>query len=166
MSIVVTTTLADLEAAAGKAHTGGGTQLPMSDLIRMASHAHHYLAVFDNGTPLALYHTRRLASPAQRIMLYAKDRGCTKPGCDAPAYHSQVHHVQGWTSTHRTDINDLTLACGIDNRLAEKGWTTRKNAKGDTEWIPPPHLDRGQPRTNPYHHPERFLSDGDDDEPV
>jgi len=166
VSIVVTTTLADLEAAAGKAHTGGGTQLPMSDLIRMASHAHHYLAVFDNGTPLALYHTRRLASPAQRIMLYAKDRGCTKPGCDAPAYHSQVHHVQGWTRTHRTDINDLTLACGIDNRLAEKGWTTRKNAKGDTEWIPPPHLDRGQPRTNPYHHPERFLSDGDDDEPV
>jgi hypothetical protein len=88
----------------------------------------------------------------------------TKPGCDAPAYHSQVHHVQGWTSTRRTDINDLTLACGVDNRLAEKGWITRKNARGDTEWLPPPHLDRGQPRTNPYHHPERFLSD--DDEPV
>jgi hypothetical protein len=98
--------------------------------------------------------------------IHSKDRGCTKPGCDAPAYHSQVHHVSGWTTTHRTDINDLTLACGVDNRLAEKGWTTRKNAKGDTEWIPPPHLDRGQPRTNPYHHPERFLSDGDDDEPV
>ena len=138
----------------------------MSDLIRMASHAHHYLALFDNGKALALYHAKRLASPAQRIMLYAKDRGCTKPGCDAPAYHSQVHHVRGWTTTRRTDINDLTLACGPDNRLAEKGWTTRKNAKGDTEWIPPPHLDNGQPRTNPCHHPERFLGDRDDDEPV
>jgi hypothetical protein len=165
VSIVVTTTLKDLEAAAGKGLTGGGTVVPMSDVIRWASHARHYLAIFDNGKPLALYHTKRLASPAQRIMLYAKDRGCTKPGCDAPAYHSQVHHVRGWTVTGRTDINDLTLACGPDNRLVEKGWTTRTNAKGDIEWIPPPHLDYGQPRTNSFHHPERLLAP-DDDKPV
>ncbi len=74
-----------------------------------------------------------------------KDRGCSRPGCDAPAYHSEVHHVTPWTTTHRTDINDLTLACGPDNRLVEKGWKTRKNAKGDTEWLPPAHLDHGQP---------------------
>jgi Domain of unknown function (DUF222) len=165
VSIVVTTTLQDLEAAAGKALTAGGTLVPMSDVIRWAGHAHHYLAIFEKGRSLALYHTKRLASPAQRIVLYAKDRGCTKPGCDAPGYHSQVHHVQGWAATRRTDINDLALACGPDNRLAEKGWTTRTNARGETEWIPPPHLDRGQPRTNTFHHPERFLRDGDDDEP-
>ncbi|MGO9157554.1 HNH endonuclease signature motif containing protein, partial [Mycobacterium sp.] len=166
VSIVVTTTLKDLEAATGKGLTGGGTLVPMSDVIRWASHAHHYLAIFDNGKPLALYHTKRLASPAQRIMLYAKDRGCTKPGCDAPAYHSQVHHVQGWTRTYRTHINELTLACGPDNRLVEQGgFTTRKNAHGDTEWIPPAHLDHGQPRTNTFHHPEKLLAP-DDDEPV
>ena len=164
MSIVVTASLKDLEAAAGKALTGGGTLVPMSDVIRWAGHAHHYLAIFDNGKPLALYHTKRLASPAQRIMLYAKDRGCTKPGCDAPAYHSQVHHVRGWAATRRTDIDDLALACGIDNRLVEKGWTTRTNARGETEWIPPPHLDHGQPRTNAFHHPEKLLAP--DDEPV
>ena len=165
VSIIVTTTLKDLEAATGKALTAGGTLVPMSDVIRWASHAHHYLAIFDRAKPLALYHTKRLASPAQRIMLYAKERGCTKPRCDAPAYHSQVHHIQGWTNTHRTDINDLTLACGPHNRLAEKGWTTRKNAKGETEWLPPPHLDYGQPRINTYHHPEKLLAP-DDDEPV
>jgi hypothetical protein len=166
VSIVVTTTLKDLEAAAGKGLTSGGTLVPMSDVIRWASHAHHYLAIFDQGKSLALYHTKRLASPAQRIMLYARDRGCTKPGCDAPGYHSQVHHVRGWAATRRTDINDLALACGPDNRLAEKGWTTRTNSRGDTEWIPPPHLDHGQPRTNTFHHPERFLREGDDDEPA
>ncbi|OBB94474.1 HNH endonuclease signature motif containing protein [Mycobacterium sp. 852002-40037_SCH5390672] len=166
VSIVVTTTLQDLEAAAGKALTAGGTLVPMSDVIRWAGHAHHYLAIFDKGRSLALYHTKRLASPAQRIMLYAKDRGCTKPGCDAPGYHSQVHHVRGWTATRHTDINDLALACGPDNRLAETGWTTRTNARGHTEWIPPPHLDHGQPRTNTFHHPEKLLRDGeDDDEP-
>ena len=165
VSIVVTTTLAELEAAAGKGRTGGGTLLPMSDVIRLASHAHHYLAIFDRSKPLALYHTKRLASPAQRIVLYAKDRGCTKPGCDAPAYHSQVHHVNGWNTTHDTAINELTLACGPDNRLVEEGgFSTRKNAKGDTEWIPPPHLDYGQPRTNTFHHPEKLL-EPDDDEP-
>jgi hypothetical protein len=163
VSIVVTTTLKELEAAAGKGVTGGGSLVPMSDVIRWASHAHHYLAIFDHGKALALYHTKRLASPAQRIMLYAKDRGCTKPGCDAPAYHSQVHHVRGWKTTRRTHINELTLACGPDNRLAEKGWTTRKNANGDTEWIPPAHLDHGRPRTNTFYHPEKVLAPNDDE---
>ncbi len=163
VSIVVTTTLQELEAAAGKALTAGGTLVPMSDVIRWAGHAHHYLAIFDKSKVLTLRHTKRLASPAQRLVLYARDRGCTKPGCDAPAYHSQVHHVRGWATTRRTDIDDLSLACGPDNRLAEQGWTTRTNAKGETEWIPPPHLDHGQPRTNGFHHPERFLRDADDE---
>ncbi|WP_156748524.1 HNH endonuclease signature motif containing protein, partial [Mycobacterium sp. E3198] len=96
VSIIVTTTLQDLEAAAGKALTAGGTLVPMSDVIRWAGHAHHYLAIFDKAKSLALYSTKRIASPAQRIMLYGKERGCTKPGCDAPAYHTQVHHIKGW----------------------------------------------------------------------
>ncbi|WP_156748122.1 HNH endonuclease signature motif containing protein, partial [Mycobacterium sp. E3198] len=119
VSIIVTTTLRELEAAAGKGLTAGGTLVPMADVIRWAGHAHHYLAIFHNAKSLALHHTKRIASPAQRIMLCGRDRGCTKPGCDAPAYHSQVHHIRGWTANRRTDIDDLTLACGPDNRLAE-----------------------------------------------
>jgi hypothetical protein len=50
--------------------------------------------------------------------------------------------------------------------LNPHGWTTRKNTHGDTEWIPPPHLDRGQPRTNTYWHPEKLLQpEEDDDDP-
>jgi uncharacterized protein DUF222/HNH endonuclease len=163
-SIVVTTTLKELEAGSGKALTGGGTLLPMADVIRLASHAHHYLAIFDKGKALALYHTKRLASPAQRIVLHAKDRGCSFPNCDVPGYLCEVHHVRPWATTHTTDINDLTLACGPDHNLAEQGWTTRKNSQGDTEWIAPPHLDRGQPRVNTFHHPEKLLRDDEDDE--
>ncbi|OBK22294.1 hypothetical protein A5634_07520 [Mycobacterium asiaticum] len=164
VTMVVTTSLKDLETGTGKARTGGGTVLPISDVIRLAAHAHHYLAIFDGAKPQALYHAKRLASPAQRLLLYAKDRGCSKPGCTEPAYHSQVHHVSGWTNTLRTDITDLTLACGPHNRLAEKGWKTRTNTKGHTEWLPPAHLDRGQPRINTFHHPEKLLAP-DDDEP-
>ncbi len=168
-SIIVSTTLKDLEAATGKGLTGGGTILPMSDVIRLARHAHHYLAIFDKGKALALYHTKRLASPGQRIVLYAKDRGCTRPGCDVPGYWSEVHHIDEWASTHCTDVNTLTLACGSDHPLIQPGgWTTRKRKDGTTEWIPPPHLDHGQPRTNTFHHPEKLLAeqaDEDEDDP-
>src|SRR6201995_4074495 len=154
-SIIVTTTLQELEAGAGKALTGGGTLLPMSDVIRLGSHAHHYLAIFDNGKALALYHTKRLASAAQRIVLHAKDRGCSAPGCDVPGYLTEVHHVVPWSHRPETDIDNLTLACGPHHTLADHGWTTRKNQRAQTEWIPPPHLDRGQPRVNTFHHPEK-----------
>ena len=164
-SIIVTTTLAELEAAAGKGLTGGGTILPMSDVIRLARHARHYLAIFDNGKALALYHTKRLASPAQRIVLYAKVRGCSAPGCDVKGYYSEVHHVTDYATCHTTDVNDLTFACGPQHRILQPGgWSTRKNAKGDTEWIPPPHLERGQPRTNTFHHPEKLLHNAIDDD--
>ncbi|ORA09870.1 hypothetical protein BST14_21300 [Mycobacterium arosiense ATCC BAA-1401 = DSM 45069] len=164
-SIVVTTTLQELESAAGRALTGAGTILPMSDVIRLARHAHHYLAIFDHGKPLALYHTKRLASPAQRIVLYAKDRGCSAPGCTVPGYYCELHHVTDWAACHTTDINNLTFACGPHHRLLQPGgWTTRKHTNGDTQWIPPPHLDRGQPRTNTFHHPEKLLRDGDEDD--
>lgn len=162
-SIIVTTTLKDLETAAGKGLTGGGTLLPMSDVIRLGRHAHHYLAIFDQGKALALYHTKRLANPAQRLVLYARDRGCSAPGCDVPGYLSEVHHVTPYAQCRSTDVNDLTFACGGHHRLVEKGWTTRANHHGVTEWKPPAHLDRGQPRTNGYHHPEKLLADDDDD---
>jgi hypothetical protein len=163
-SIVVTTTLRELEAATGKALTGGGTLLPMSDVIRMARHAHHYLAIFDNGRPVGLYHVKRLASAGQRIVLHAKDRGCSAPGCDVPGYLCEVHHVDDYAACQSTDIDNLTFACGPHHRLVKPGgWHTRKRANGDTEWLPPPHLDQGQPRTNAFHHPESLLSSDDED---
>ncbi|MGH3971551.1 MAG: 13E12 repeat family protein, partial [Mycobacterium sp.] len=55
-TIIVSTTLTELESGCGKGLTGGGTLLPMSDVIRLASHAHHYLAIFDKGKAVGLYH--------------------------------------------------------------------------------------------------------------
>ncbi|GFG93577.1 HNH endonuclease signature motif containing protein [Mycobacterium bourgelatii] len=163
-TIIITTTLQELEAAAGTGLTGGGTLLPMSDVIRLARHSHHYLAVFDNGKAIALHHSKRLASPGQRIVLYGKEHGCSAPGCEVSGYYCEVHHVTAWAQCHTTEVNNLTFACGPDHRLLDKGWTTRKNTTNDTEWIPPPHLDHGQPRTNTFHHPQKLLRNGDDDE--
>ena len=171
-TIVVSTTLQELESAGGHAVTGSGTLLPMSDVIRLAAHAHHYLYIYDkhNNEPLYLARSKRIASRGQRIVLYAQDRGCTFPGCTVPSYGCQVHHAElDWADGGLTNITDECLACGPHNRLVKPGgWRTRKRKDGRTEWIPPPHLDSGQSRVNDFHHPERYLlpvEEGDDELP-
>lgn len=162
VTVIVATTLQELTSGAGRAVTGGGTMLPMRDVIRMARHAYHYLAVFDEHSerPLYLGRSRRIASADQRVVLYAKDRGCTHPGCDAPGYWCEVHHVADWAAGGPTDAANLTLACKPHHKLVDEGWRTRKLPDGRTEWIPPPPLERGA-RTNDYHHPERLFEDDD-----
>ena len=166
-TIIVSTTLQDLQSAAGVGVSAGGMLLPMREVIKQASQAIHYLVIFDQHTREPIYcgRAKRFATPGQRIVLHALERGCTRPGCTAPGYWSQVHHVDGWAKDDgETDITTLTLACGPDNRLVEEGgWTTRKRKDGRTEWIPPPHLDTGQTRVNDYHHPEKYLRPEDDD---
>jgi hypothetical protein len=166
-TVVVTTTLQELERGAGYAVTAGGTRLPMRDLIDMAADAHHYLAVFDGHTSAALYlgRAQRCATGAQKLMLFARDRGCTNPGCDVPFYGTQAHHaVADWKHDGQTNVDDMALACGPDNRMIETTlWRTRRRSDGRTEWIPPPVLDTGQTRVNDIHHPERLLAPRDDD---
>ena len=166
VTVIVTATLQDLQAGAGHGVSAGGTLVPMADLIRMARPAYNYLAVFDKvtGKSLWLGRKKRLASAEQRIMLLARDRGCTAPGCTVRGYDCQVHHAaRDWKHGGTTDIDDLALACKRDNLHAENdGWDTRKLPNGQTEWIPPP----GVPLiggTNTYHHPERLLPDDADD---
>ena len=167
-TIVVSTTLADLESGTGRAQTGGGTWLPMRDAIAMASHAHHYLRIYQGAKELALFHTKRLASPGQRIVLYAKERGCSHPGCTVPANLCQVHHDTDYALSPRTDVHELSLRCGPHHQLLTTGgWKTRKRHDGTTQTLPPPHLDHGQNRINHYWHPENLLNDkdsGDDDD--
>ncbi|MCX2933855.1 HNH endonuclease signature motif containing protein [Mycobacterium sp. CVI_P3] len=164
VTVIVSATLQELQNKTGHAVTAGGTLLPIPDVIRMATHAYHFLALFDgvNGQPLWLGRTKRIATADQRIMLHNKDRGCTRPGCDAPGFRCEVHHVDEWVDGGLTNIDKLTLACPSDHKLLDQGWKTRKLANGDTEWIPPPQLPLAS-GTNDFHHPERLLgTEGDD----
>lgn len=161
VTVVVSTTLAELEAGAGYAVTGSGIRMPMKDLIRLASHSFHYLTVYQHHTaePLYLARTTRLATKAQRLLLYNRDRGCTRPGCTAPADRCQVHHAKAdWRHGGQTDAPDLALSCGPDNRLVGLGWTTSIDPDtGRIHWHPPPLMDTGQDTVNHHFHPEELL---------
>jgi hypothetical protein len=100
-------------------------------------------------------------------MLIARDGGCSKPCCTVGAYGTQVHHaVKDWAAGGNTNVDEMTLACGADNRLVKAGgYTTRINTRGEAEWIPPPHLDTGQTRINYHHRPEAHLHPPDEDDP-
>ncbi|BAX92660.1 hypothetical protein MSG_02516 [Mycobacterium shigaense] len=43
-------------------------------------------------------------------MLYAKDRGCSAPGCTVGGYYCEVHHVDDYAACRTTDAEDLTFA--------------------------------------------------------
>ncbi|MDG3015094.1 HNH endonuclease signature motif containing protein [Speluncibacter jeojiensis] len=161
-TVIITMTLQQLEEATGVATTAGGGLLPIRDALGMAEHAHPVLALFDhNGRPLHLGRTRRLASADQRLALIAASRGCTRPGCDAPASMAAVHHVTDWAKGGRTDIDELDLACDSCHALIHDGpggWRTDTAPPGSphpgrTRWTPPAHIDPDRaPQVNIRHH--------------
>ncbi|CAM5377497.1 HNH nuclease domain-containing protein OS=Tsukamurella paurometabola (strain ATCC 8368 / DSM/ CCUG 35730 / CIP 100753 / JCM 10117 / KCTC 9821 / NBRC 16120/ NCIMB 702349 / NCTC 13040) OX=521096 GN=Tpau_3745 PE=4 SV=1 [Tsukamurella paurometabola] len=101
-----------LESEVGIATTATGGRLSVTDAIRMAGTNPKYFLLLDlHQRPLFLGREKRLATADQRIALYGSEKGCSAPGCDAPATRTQVHHVTEWQNGGRTDVTGLTLAC-------------------------------------------------------
>ncbi|WP_159067499.1 HNH endonuclease signature motif containing protein [Gordonia iterans] len=120
--VVVTVTDEDLARQAGIGWTATGTRIPVSDLVQFAADTIPYLAVFSQATGQVLYLGRasRFATAAQRLALFARDRGCTAPGCTVPFIRTQAHHMPDWTDGGITDIDRLGGACGRHNRMNGK----------------------------------------------
>ena len=162
VTVIVRTTLAELTSAAGApAATGGGSRLPMRDLIRMAADAIHYLAVFDDHTerPLYLGRQKRIATHDQRLICYARDRGCTRPNCLEAGYRCEVHHADDdWAHGGRTDADALYFLCGSDHGIVSRGEArTVVTESGRLGWTD----GTGPPEINHAHHPDELLADPD-----
>ncbi|MFB8006600.1 DUF222 domain-containing protein [Nocardia sp. NPDC056000] len=168
VTTILTMTIDQVEAAAGVVTTATGGTVPISTALKLAERSKPYLAVFDHaGLPLHLGREKRLATPAQRMALIASIRGCSRPGCDAPASISAVHHVSEWVKGGPTDLANETLACDRCHALVHDGpggWQTRVLGKespyaGRTAWIAPRHLDHtGTPKVNHRHHAGELLA--------
>ncbi|GAB0105927.1 HNH endonuclease signature motif containing protein [Nocardia sp. JMUB6875] len=164
VSTIITMSLAEVEAAAGVATTASGGTVPMEEALRLAQQSRPFLTIFDHaGCPLHFGHAKahRLAHADQRRALIAAERGCTRPGCDAPATLCAVHHVTEWAKGGPTDIENLTLACDSCHSLIGEGpdkWKTVVMPPGSEHagrigWIAPASIDPSQtPQVNDRHH--------------
>ncbi|HKV18178.1 MAG TPA: DUF222 domain-containing protein, partial [Mycobacterium sp.] len=175
VTVIATTTLAELDQAAHAinnpaipmpppARTGGGSRLPMRDLLRMAANSIHYLAVFDEHTnrPLYLGRTKRIATADQRIICYGRDRGCTRPDCTQPGYHCEVNHYPAWADGGNTDADCLWFDCGPDHTMITKGLLqTKITDDGRLAYSD----GTGPYEVNLVHHPEELLKELFEDDP-
>ncbi|HVW39794.1 MAG TPA: DUF222 domain-containing protein, partial [Amycolatopsis sp.] len=146
-------------AASGYAVTSYGTLIPVDELLRRAGEANIIPVILnDTGGIMAYGRSRRLASPAQRRALAARDGGCVRPGCTAPADWCQVNHIQRWEHGGRTNIGEMVLVCPFDHDELDRG-ASIVMINGRAHWIEPPWLDPAQtPRLNTAHHIPRLLN--------
>ena len=105
--------LADYDHTAdtlGNPRLDDGTPLSAELLAQEALHAEVYCGVFNaDWTNLALGTTRN-ASDAQRLILAARDGGCTH--CAAHTEHTHAHHQTPHAAGGQTTITNLQLLCG------------------------------------------------------
>jgi hypothetical protein len=101
--------------------------------------------------------SRRLASPAQRRALAARDGGCVRPGCTIPADWCETNHIDRWEHGGGTDITNMALVCPHDHDDLDHGAHIAM-INGIPHWTEPEYLDPSQtPRRNTAHHLPRIL---------
>ena len=167
VQVIVTMSKQQLDEAAGIAHTASGVDVPVKDALELAARADWSLAVFANHSADVLYFARakRTAQQGQRMALFAKDRGCTSPGCRNPISWTEIHHTTAWVDGGHTDIDLLAPACPPHHKMIGPGedqWQTEMVTDGPdagrVAWIPPKYIDPDQqPRINRAHHTDHTI---------
>jgi hypothetical protein len=102
----------------------GGTgcaDLPIETVKRLLCDC-SFVTVFEdeNGQPLDVGRKQRTVSTSLRRALYARDRGCTFPGCPRRRY-LEGHHLEHWINGGETKPENLALLCRYHHRLLHEG---------------------------------------------
>ena len=123
-----------------------GTPIPAQKIRDLACEAEILPAIFRGASqPLDLGRARRIASPAQRVALVARDRACV--GCGASARWCQAHHLTPWAVGGKTDLDDMCLVCSrCHHKVHDNGWKVRRNPSGKYTLQPPPKHHQRPPR--------------------
>ncbi len=96
-----------------------GDKISAGEARRLACRAGIIPAVLDGGsTVLDLGRRRRLHTPAQRLALALRDRGCTATGCDRPPAWCHAHHDHPWSRGGTTTLANGRLLCPRHHTLA------------------------------------------------
>jgi hypothetical protein len=109
--------------ADAKSLTGGPghADLPIDIVKRLLCDCSLVTVVEDgNGNPLDVGRKQRTVSTPLRRALYARDRGCTFPGCQRKRY-VDGHHLKHWIHGGETNPDNMTLLCTHHHRLLHEG---------------------------------------------
>jgi hypothetical protein len=114
----------------------GRADLPVETVKRLLCDCSLVTVLEDEGgSPLDVGRKRRTVSTPLRRALYARDRGCTFPGCRRKRY-VDGHHLKHWVDGGETAIDNMTLLCGYHHRmLHEGGFRTVKEADGTLRFV-------------------------------
>ncbi|WP_309131349.1 DUF222 domain-containing protein [Brevibacterium sp.] len=157
-ALVVTAKASDLAKGSGRAETGAEARFPMATAVRDGLNgAVFFHLMSEKARTVAVCTEKRFANAKQLAVLTARDQGCTFPGCDTPPGWCDAHHIVEWAAGGKTDVNNMTLACGVHHRLLDKsGWETVMLVDGRPAWVPPATVD---PARRPILH-ARFVARG------
>jgi hypothetical protein len=124
-------------------------------LRKMACDADIIPAVLgSHGEILDLGRKTRLFTPAQRLALIARDKGCTFPNCTIPAPWCEAHHITYWSDGGPTSTSNGALLCSAHHHLIHKEQWTISTRHGTPWYTPPKHIDPHQkPQQNDYFRP-------------
>lgn len=90
------------------------------------------------GLPLDVGRAQRLATPAQRRAVIARDGPtCPVPGCNAPADWTQMHHVRHWTALGLTSEDNLVGSCDWHHTRIHEGKLCVRMVDGRPEFFLP-----------------------------
>jgi hypothetical protein len=151
-TVLITIDADDLATRTGTGRFADGTPVPADQVIELADQAGiAWCLRGSTGDILTLGRSRRLATPAQTLALYARDAGCSFPGCDVDPHWCERHHVIPWTDGGPTDLTNLTLVCRYHHHnFQRRGWHCRITTDGLPAWTPPKWIVRAQ---RPIIHP-------------
>jgi len=112
-----------LGALRGAGTTLAGQVLSPQSVRKLACDANIIPMVLGSqGQPLDVGRTKRLVTPAMLAALWARDRGCTFPGCGRPPQWADAHHVKHWIDGGTTCLLNLALLCAYHH-----AWVHQRN---------------------------------------
>ena len=70
----------------------------------------------------------RVIPTGLRTAIQQRDQCCRKPGCDTPAWYTEVHHIIHWASGGTTTRSNCALFCRKHHKMLHHGWTVTGDA--------------------------------------
>jgi len=132
-AVFVTVNYQDLLTGTGAGSTLGGQFLAPETIRRMACDATIIPVVLGTDSEVMDVGRARRLTPGLLRALWLRDRGCTIPGCTAPPFWADAHHIIHWVDGGDTSLLNGALLCGRhhspslrwgDPQIAhQRGWT-------------------------------------------